>query len=103
MRIEANLREAHLWQNRFKKVDEGWQMVTVKTPHTKAADGRYNYSFTVGTGTPTKTVRIWQGSGSVESSRQPPDEALNQSEPSASPAPTSPATDPTSPKTGVKP
>jgi phage shock protein PspC (stress-responsive transcriptional regulator) len=106
VRIEANLREANLRQNRHKKVGNEWQMVTVKTPHTRTADGRYNYSFIVGSGTPTKTVHIWQGSGNVEVSQQPPAEALNPQESGISPAPSTPApaaTDPTTPETGVKP
>jgi phage shock protein PspC (stress-responsive transcriptional regulator) len=106
VRIEANLRKPNLWQYHFKKNEDGdWDAVTVKTPYTRTADGRYSYSFTVGLGTPTKTVRIWQGSGSVSVSQDPPPEALNPLEPSASPGSSSDptATDPASPETGVKP
>jgi phage shock protein PspC (stress-responsive transcriptional regulator) len=92
VRIEANLRQANLWQNRYKKAkanEDGWEMVTVKTPHTRTADGRYSYSFIVGSGTPTRTVHIWQGNGNVQVSQEPPVEAV--------------ATDPATPETGVKP
>ncbi len=99
LRIEANLRKANLWQNRFKKVGDEWQLLTVKTPHTRTVDGRYSYSFIVGSGTPTRTVRIWQGSGSVQVSQEPPGEAMTDSGTS----PTPDATDPASPETGVKP
>ena len=108
VRIEANLQGANLWQNRFKEADDGWQMVTVKTPHTRTADDRYSYSFIVGSGTPTRTVRIWQGSGSIQVVQDIPPEAANQppGAPSASPAPSTPgatATAPATPETGVKP
>lgn len=108
VRIEANLREANLWQNRFKKVNNEWQQETVETRYTRTADGRLSTVFTVGSGTPTKTVHIWQGSGSIEVSQQPPAEPLNPSESSTSPAPATPAPDPAatvpaSPETGVKP
>ena len=113
VRIEANLRTPNLWQNRIKKVNDNWEQEAVETRYTQTADGRLSSAFTVGSGTPTATVRIWQGTGNVEVSQQPPAEALNPPEPSTSPAPgsspapgTSPApvaTDPANPETGVKP
>lgn len=105
VRIEANLRVPNLWQSQFTKGDgDNWDVVTVDTPHTRAADGRYDYSFVVGSGAPTRTVRIWQGIGSVSVSQDPPLEAESSQESSTAPLTLAPgATDPASPDTGAKP
>ncbi|MEO7122946.1 MAG: PspC domain-containing protein [Lacisediminihabitans sp.] len=93
VRIEANLGEPTLSLNKYIKAkDDEWDVVAVNIPRTKDADGRYRYTFTVGSGTPTTTVRIWQGTGSITVNQQPPLGAAT---------PDSTNTAPTNPESGV--
>jgi phage shock protein PspC (stress-responsive transcriptional regulator) len=81
VRVVANLGSATLEQSRYEKAkktnasdDDNWNYVAVPTSHTRTADGRYDYDVTVGSGTPSYTVHIWQGQGRVQVEQQQPEE-----------------------------
>jgi phage shock protein PspC (stress-responsive transcriptional regulator) len=81
VRVVADLGSRNLERSRYVKATkakasdpDSWDYVDVRTSPTRTAAGRYAYDFTVGSGAPTATVRIWQGEGRVRVEQQQPEE-----------------------------
>jgi len=86
VRVVADLGSRSLEYSRYEKAEktkasdeDSWNYVSLRTSPTRTAHGRYTYDFTVGFGTPTTTVHVWQGEGQVRvEQRQPVETGVTQ-------------------------